>query len=537
MGYAGEACPERPSRLGINTPGWMDASGTVHHDEWLPGQRQAISEVVAAFQRGEHVVVLAAPTGSGKTIVGAAVRELLSCRALDMVHSIILERQKVAVIPEAAHVMGRNNFPCVRPGYEGLTADEAPCGSCPGASRYQCPYLEHLRQAIPKKHIVSNYAYGLRMLETSPAPFGRRDLLIADECHLLEQELVSSQTIEADLSALPGLLLHAPRPVARSFATKRYKEETRLVHDAACWQDWAKAHLGVVSSEAERAKIAGGSWKKQHRLRMLHDALHRLATATDLGDLVVQLEGSRLTCFPLWGWRNSKWQDFPYVLLMSATPGDPELLARRLGLPSVCYVEQRSPIPPDRRPVYVAPVARITHKATAGDLDRLADAIQTIAEQHPRRKGIVHTSSHHLAESLLARLRGSRFCGHGARKNERSVAIDHFRNCDEPLVLVTPSFSIGLDLPWIIGWQVIAKVPFADLSSEPVWRRYYYALDDDRRFGRKIYNDDAMNTLVQAAGRVARNPLDSGATYILDGMFTLLRRTCRMPAYFRESLR
>ena len=55
-----ELVPESPTDLGLL------------HPSWWRHQREAVEGVLAGFEQG-HKVLLSAPTGSGKTLIGSAV--------------------------------------------------------------------------------------------------------------------------------------------------------------------------------------------------------------------------------------------------------------------------------------------------------------------------------------------------------------------------------------------------------------------------------------------------------------------------------
>ena len=70
--------PDRPSELGITT---QDGK-----DEWREGQKDAIGEIISAF-KDKKFVLCNAPTGSGKTIIGAAVGRILGVDSLSLMYN------------------------------------------------------------------------------------------------------------------------------------------------------------------------------------------------------------------------------------------------------------------------------------------------------------------------------------------------------------------------------------------------------------------------------------------------------------------
>ena len=125
--------------------------------------------------------------------------------------------------------------------------------------------------------------------------------------------------------------------------------------------------------------------------------------------------------------------------------------------------------------------------------------------------------------------------GFGKSEGTEDVEL-HCHDVGYPWIIVTPSLSTGFDLPYRVGWQAVAKVPFADLGDSLVKARRDFELPADPRFGKRSYDDDAINQIIQASGRAVRAPDDSGVTYILDGHFWGLYKRAFSPGYFKEAI-
>jgi len=107
-----------------------------------------------------------------------------------------------------------------------------------------------------------------------------------------------------------------------------------------------------------------------------------------------------------------------------------------------------------------------------------------------------------------------------------------FRESAAPIILITPSVATGVDLPYMIGWQVIAKVPYGNLGDPITKARFDFELVEGDKFGRRVYDMEAMSTVVQAAGRAVRAPDDHGVTYILDGNYYPLHKRTTHPSHY-----
>lgn len=541
--------PENPATLGLPVA------------TWWPGQREAVGRVIEAFEQA-RVVFLNAPPGSGKTIIAAAAAILLDTKSITMTHTIALQDQYRRTAGWAVIGKGKNNYPCghpERPRAQGViqTLRHAGRGShplnteecdeyleCRDSGPEGCAYFAALGAAADADHVIFNYAFAARI--TAPATLRRgvygeartnpfrgdvRPLAILDEGHLANDAIVSAFTLD---------VWHRTVHAAAAGLEARPMPES---DDPAAWQGWARAVLG-------RGLAAGTSDDPvlQRRIRNLKDTLQRISQL-DPADWIVRRERNVTRVQPVWARciynRTPFLSTYPMVLIMSATLGDPSLLAHKLGFVDgeCCFVDVPSVFPVQNRPVFYWPVAKLSSKSDEGDYAALASAIQYIATQ-PRLvplKGIIHTPSY----KLVAKLREHRAAGDGLdgrmlyqeRPEDRERLVEVFTTVDHPWIIVTPSLATGFDYPYMVGFQIIAKTPFADLSDPMVRARRDYELPGNARFGKQCYDDDSLNQVVQACGRAVRAPDDTGVSYILDSNFWGLYKRAFSPLYFKDAMR
>ena len=97
--------------------------------------------------------------------------------------------------------------------------------------------------------------------------------------------------------------------------------------------------------------------------------------------------------------------------------------------------------------------------------------------------------------------------------------------------MVASGMYEGIDLADDLArWQVICKVPWANLT-EPAMQ--YLAQQDPEG-----YANEAARLVVQAYGRVCRNPNDFGETFIVDRSFRRLYNDYRelFPGWFCDAV-
>lgn len=527
--------PGVPSELGLTLDG----------DMWRPGQTYLIAHALEAFLiKGRKFWLLNGATGSGKSVVAAAIGRILGGRSLFLTHTKQLQAQYLKTLNGAMTVTGKNNHRCLRSPFKGATAED--CDDClyvlPSDDKW-CSYQSQLLAASVSDEIVLNYAYATRILRTNHInalhggtecpgcnPFRQRDLLVCDEGDLTENAVVSTAGVEIYRRSYDAEMGY-PLP------------SSTLVRD---WTEWATTVLPSLTNKlvgavaAQEASPSEEGLSRIRRLRGLTSSVKQIKgmDAEDT-DRVVSQDRSSVTIRPLWGWADSfplLFRHIERVILMSATLGDPKVLTKKLGIAAedYVYISSDSPFPVENRPIYRWPVVKVSARTPDDEMLRLVSAADYVIQNYPDKKGIIHTASHKLANYFAEHSEHKeRLTTHGTR--DRIAALESFRDSPEARVLVTASFTTGLDLPGIIGFQVILKVAFGNLADNVTRWRKEWGSDGDR-FGSKNYAAEAMNTVVQAVGRGVRTEEDVCHTYILDGNFNHLVRSAYSPKSFRDAL-
>ena len=218
------------------------------------------------------------------------------------------------------------------------------------------------------------------------------------------------------------------------------------------------------------------------------------------------------------------------IVLLSATIGKKDVEALGLGRKRVRYMECNHPIKYDRRPVINDWVTPVRHnnfeEATIEICNYLNDS--GILEYHKGQKGLIH-ATYSQADIMKRHLKDSRFIFHTS-ENKREK-YQEFMNSDpgEGKVLVASGMYEGLDLPDDLGrWQAITKVPWPSLG-DPATK---YKAERDSEW----YEWQTLKDMIQACGRICRNPTDFGVSYILDGTFKGLKESELAPKWFRDAL-
>lgn len=513
-----------PTDLSLAFPGWREH------------QEEAIWTIVNSPKK---VVLLEAPTGAGKSLIALAAAKLLGAKKSAIVCSTTqLQEQYLQSEKTLRTVKGRSHFTCP---VNKKPADQAPCvavshKACGVYQRGACAYFNQVEEGLTAPVTVHNYAYWL-LAANKIRRFSGLDLLVLDEAHTAEDHL--RQVIAVEVGAGLAGSLGLPRPPDdgdyldwRSWATEcRYAlaEEAGVTYN---WDAWSK----LPPRQKERALRVRSTFEKVKILEDLDEDW--------LIDEMPGRYGPATTFRPVWV---AAWgEDYIFrhaekVVCMSATILDADLFAQGLGLQpeDVDFYRLPSTFPKERRPIYYSPVARVGSKATEEDHERIVRTVDRILARYPGEKGIIHTGNYRLAQLLLARTQhGDRLISHQTK--DRGEVIARFKYSVEPLVLVSPSITTGLDLPQDeCRFAIIVKLPFPNKGDRQVERRMKVGPDGlPNPKGQSWYLWTTAASLVQSTGRGMRSADDRCDIWLLDAHYSWFRRAVShmLPGWFTEAV-
>lgn len=213
-------------------------------------------------------------------------------------------------------------------------------------------------------------------------------------------------------------------------------------------------------------------------------------------------------------------QEDGIAVFMSATILSKEQLCKITGLEpdKVAFIRiQESEFPIENRPIYPLNIATLTVKTIEEALPRIVSEIDKIIDNHSNEKGIIHLTSYKQAKYIQDHLsvhNAQRLLVTGAGIDRNELLEKHRRSSltDKPTVLLSPSFTSGVDLiDDLSRFQIIVKIPYPDLSN----RRFKALMQTDPQW----YTWKTIVTLVQAYGRSVRSENDHAVTYVLDSKF------------------
>ena len=544
-------------------------------------QVRILSEVHRHLLAGARRIVVSAPTGAGKSAVGAALAQYLEtsfvvtstrhlqdqyARDLDWLRPVKgqsnfecqgnargedkrprVARQEPSL--EASCYAGRHNGCELSVGIAEFCATSRTAGG-PGAGAVAaayCPYDLQRYTALRSPHSLWNYAAYLQIMHNeyeAHEPWLGRNVAIFDEAHKAEESIIDFIGLEVLRAELDECRL-----VAAEYDLGDLDDVVRLLNDI--WGEYDRM-LGEEKRRIKEEKLAQGEKRQPDLRRAAH--LQKKADkylnicdeiCLDPKNFVVndpELDEDKrfesVLIKPLSAKRHAgSVFRTPVQIFMSATIHR-DSFCRSMGFPAgeTAFVDTpRSPFPLESRRVDFLDVAALSYKRPENEAPVIAE-IDRLLTRHAGERGLILTSSKSRCRKILERLspanRGRiRLC-HATNEDglaQERVIDEHSRTPGS--VLLSSSLWQGADLAGDKSrFQIIAKTPYLNYTekwirrkkeAEPAWADIH-----------------ALTQVLQGIGRSVRSEEDHAITYILDSNTRSLVRKCEdvIPAAYRDAL-
>src|SRR5262245_36254118 len=467
-----------------------------------------------------RVLVVEAPPGVGKSHVAMTLARWSGDAYLLTSQKLLQDQYEREFGADLALVKGRDNYPCER--YPGgwTPTSRGMCRRVRGPV-CGCPYVRAKQTALNAPIFCTNTAYFATLRHWHAEQLRRRRLLIVDEAHNLEGQLVGVFTARFSHdemrewfgSPLPRLpLADDYRPLLAAHVerleSQRQQVERRLETLRPPGQP-AEVFLEMPPTREEEDLL--------EQRDQLESALARVTFFLDAADRewIVRYPdqpGAELALMPLTvaAMARELFNECAEItVLSSAYLGHRTVLAEYFGLNEgdVRVLATASPFAVEQRPIVYRPIGALSRGTRARLEPALFAEVAAILAAHPKDKGLIHVPSYEggrrLVDDLAIR------APHQSRRllwidsaGGKSAALQVHRTSTSPTVLVSPSLREGVDLPDdFLRFQVLTKLPYPDLGDpwtaarqarDPRW----YALEtakalvqayrsEERRVGRE----------------------------------------------------
>lgn len=514
------------------------------------GQLEIIQDINDAIKKGYKYIILEAGTGTGKSAIATTLAKMYeSAYILTMTKQLQAQYSNEFDFPL---VKGRGNFACLNSNLE-VACDMGTCKTTPTSSNFFCPYgvaknptldaelafedsfggtvfyqssshchyWNQKANAINSPITLMNYDYAIVELNYVKH-FAPRSLLILDEAHNIENKLMATmevtlynRTLEKDIS-------------------KRISEETLKNGEL---EDWMM-EIDAIRDSYEDIDLKDVTKSKADRIRSTIARLKTLSTNLDKEpkNWVIDADEAGVTFKPLRVHHYAKNNLLKYgdvVIFMSATILSHKMFSKWLGLNpnEVYHIKVDSPFTKEKRPIILDLAGKMSANRIKNTAPKTIPILQEILKKHEGDKGLIHTHSYKCQQYIVNNLYNSRLISHSSKNREQ--ILDFFEKDENPLVLVSPSMSEGVDLPYDkCRFQIIYKMPFPYLGDKQVNMRM--------KRDKKWYAYKTVMTLMQAYGRGMRAEDDSCYTYIIDSDINMLFKSpmyrSLIPDFFKEAV-
>jgi len=429
-----------------------------------------------------------------------------------------------------------------------------------------CYYFDQLFQALRASHSIFNYSIFLSLLSNKNM-MQQRELLVLDEAHLLETEIVKFRGLSIskkrwrryihdfkmidhgyDMNGWLEFLINLERTIlvligyeslAHSLVKERkekygYDSEKksttrnkRIVSASELFEDDASLELNIRTENGKNLDV-----DKELLIDIVQDIDKLTRTINNILSnpnnwivSEVHKENYDITRVDLKPLDPSKYikavvEKCPKTLIMSATILNEKTFERNLGLSSednsTKFIQIQSDFPIENRPIFPLSVEYLNF-SNLQQMDvkaKISRAIDNIMHIHSNDKGIIHTSSYEQLNFIKDNLSktNSRRLILTDPEIERDEVIREHSESKKPTVLISPSLHTGLDLKDNLSrFQIITKVPYPNISDK--WT------SEKRKINEEWYYWQTALRLVQAYGRSIRSKDDWAKTYVLDSAF------------------
>ncbi len=514
-------------------------------------QEAALRDIRDAFLAGNDVVLVRAPTGSGKSLLARAIagcaRRLDDAEPSEATGAYYTTPQ-VSQLDDVASddlladlnvIRGKSNYTCILPGELDTPVNQAPCVRERGydcSVKHRCPYFSD--RAIASNRSIAAMTLAYFMQTAGSEVFRKRDVVVVDEAHGLAEWAEMYATIQLGPRTVPfwdDLRVPDVDGVERA---ARYAEN--LAQVCTRRKDDLLAQDQLTPAEVrERDRLQELIGELEWFVSDYRDPESPTTWLVDQTDPPADDGGGPLTIKPMDPERylqHTVWDRGNRFALLSATILNKEAFCRQVGLDpaTVALVDVGHTFPVENRPLYDVTQGKMTYEHRDETLPKVARTVVRIMQAHPDEKGLVHAHSYDIQERLASLLSdfgvGERIRTHG--REDRDDALEAWKAADDPDVFLSVKMEEALDLKGDrCRFQVLCKAPFLNTGDSRVAHR----LEQGQW---AWYYRTALRTVIQACGRVIRAPDDYGATYLADSSLLDLFERARtdMPDWFAQQV-
>lgn len=534
-------------------------------DEFRDGQKECIEKILNAFDSGKRFVILEAPTGSGKSVIGMTISKFFNDAYYLTIQKILQDQLIKDFTSQTVKCLkGRNAYICnywdtckaklSKDKYQALlkntkisntrkkkiTCDAGVCllkekmgktKICFPAGMHNftsstCPYWKAVGEAMDSHTCIMNFSSFLYQTMLTKR-FHPRELMIIDEAHNTESQLMDFITFTITDKSWANERLVFPK-------LDSIEGYIDFFHSIQL-QERIKDMIRLASLVDDFKKV--DEWKT--KLMQYDILMNTISSGTWVSEYEDKKAWRKITFKPIFVNSCAEKYLFSFgkkVLLMSATILDPRIMYDSLGInPAEAFAyRMKNRFPLKSRPIYFTPIGSMSYKNKFKTMPKMLDAIEKIADNFKDHKGIIHTHNFEIADYINNN--GS------STLKQRLLYQKNFNNKDEMLkeharkangsIIIAPAMHEGVDLKHDLArFQIICKMPYPSFYDNK-------QLSIRMQLSKEYYDWLVALKLVQSYGRAIRSETDWAHTFILDEDFkTFMAKANKMlPIWFKQAI-
>ena len=540
--------------------------------------QQKILNKLEQLDDKKYIIIEAMP-GTGKSAIAKSIAQAYN-NAYILTATKQLQDQYLNEFDDIVLIKGKGNYLCNRKKGTKIFCNQAECLLNPAiisTCGNNCPYLKAKEKALNAKIVATSYAYFFTWLLRSS--FKERNVLILDECHLFINMLIewaevklNIQELQKDYKIFNNDDIYIELNLFLNLSTHQYQDgynanekfintiysilKTQQVYITKIMRE-LKDKNKVLSNISDKlfwefkAKSKDGKWNQfislNDKLNTLVSKMSHFINMKDKSKWIIsknvnQDKQTELVIKPfsvnnLFNLYIDKF-GIDHIIFMSATILDTQAYYKELDINDndVGIIKVDSTFDPAKSPIYYYPIANMTYKATKQEeqynelINKLSNTISKILDKHVNEKGIIHTGTYQIANSLFNKMNNSRFVMRSIHNESNSLLLNRHKNKDNS-VLLSPSLGTGADLKDDLSrFQIIIKLPFLSLADKRVAIK--------ARMDYDWYVIEMLKSLIQMSGRSTRSAEDYSTTYVLDINFKhwILQYQNYLPPSFKKRI-
>lgn len=537
--------------------------------KWRKSQKEAIIEIINAYQNNFKTVILDCPTGGGKSIIGMAVAWILNKenkKGYILASDLSLQEQYENDFNRFninwGSIKGINNYLCID------NDEKNSLGTCRIRNKKarsmpcynECPYYLARDKASISPTSLLNYSYWLIMMNyvhpsmLDESPFQPRDFTIADEAHKIVDIIQNHYSPRFDSKTIEKL-----EKLTRFFALYKLHDHIKDFHDIKIdidnlykTENLDKLHEILIKIKNNLQDNYRRTWEKfkdkvqedyphndppkewKEALRLcdwikdLHckvDDYNDIINKTSTKNIVKNPTGDNELTFNCLEESYMMHKYFHastgFTVLMSATFADPSKYLKSIALNNAKYIKTESNFNFEKSPIYFYSKRRMTYNKMEENLPWLYKKIDEILEKHKNENGLIHTASYHLSMKIyenISKTNRKRILIYNGSEEKKEVL--QILKINKNKILCGPSLTEGLNMKddWC-RFAIFSKVPYLSLGDKFVSTKL--------KINPEWYREKAILSLLQGTGRSVRSETDWAITYILDGALSDLIHNSR----------